>query len=337
VTAPAGLVMKRLGVLGTLVWDRIWHPAGESGRPVEQWGGIAYSLSAFSAACPHGWSVVPILRVGSDLAGEALGFLRSLPNLLVAEAALRVVPQPNNRVELRYGDEAERTERLTGGVSSWAWAELEPALGGLSALYVNFVSGLEMDLATAAAVRRHADLPTYADLHSLYLGPPRAGPRRPRRLPRWRRWFGCFDAVQLNRAELALTGPRRAEPMSLLPEIPACGPRLALVTMGGHGAAYARLSGSEWPVQGPSGSRSGGGPAVEVRYAPQPEERLPGDPTGCGDVWGSVLFAGLLEGYPLDLAIGRAHAAAAAKIRQPEIRELPEALRAALRRHSARS
>ena len=37
--------MPRLGVVGTLVWDTIHGPDG--GDPVEDWGGIAYSLAAW--------------------------------------------------------------------------------------------------------------------------------------------------------------------------------------------------------------------------------------------------------------------------------------------------
>ena len=43
--------MKRLGILGTFVWDRIWTLADqEAGRPFETWGGMAYSLAAAAAA-----------------------------------------------------------------------------------------------------------------------------------------------------------------------------------------------------------------------------------------------------------------------------------------------
>src|SRR5690606_25873812 len=58
--------LMRLGVLGTLVWDRIFSRDGRS-VPVEEWGGIAYALAAASAACPRGATIVPLIRVGSDL------------------------------------------------------------------------------------------------------------------------------------------------------------------------------------------------------------------------------------------------------------------------------
>ena len=69
-------------------------------------------------------------------------------------------PHPNNRVELRYQSAERRSEVLTGGVPPWTWIGLTPLLRDLDALYVNFISGMEMDLpddavATAALSRPH--------------------------------------------------------------------------------------------------------------------------------------------------------------------------------------
>ena len=46
--------MPRLGVLGTLVWDTIHGPGGEAA--VNDWGGIAYTLAAWAAVAPPGWT-----------------------------------------------------------------------------------------------------------------------------------------------------------------------------------------------------------------------------------------------------------------------------------------
>ncbi len=317
---------KRLGVLGTFVWDTIWPPGG-SERPIEQWGGLAYSLAAFSAVCPPGWTIRPITRIGADLADRAGAFLSSLPSVSWREG-LRVVPEPTNRVELRYHDAGERSETLTGGVSSWTWRELSPLLTGVDALYVNFVSGLEMDLETLRSVRAELQAPIYVDLHSLFLGPPGDGPRQPRRLPDWEQWLECCDAVQLNRVVLGLLGSGGGEPPGRLEEIPSHGPLLAVVTEGGEGARYVSRvdlpSPAVWPqwrqVDPPAMSAIG-------RHVPAPKGPMEGDPTGCGDVWGSVNFAGLLAGYTVPEAIQRAHHAAAAKIETAAISSLSEAIR----------
>ena len=52
----------RVGVIGSFVWDIIY---GRDPRrdPVEEWGGITYALSAFDAALPESWQVVPLAKV----------------------------------------------------------------------------------------------------------------------------------------------------------------------------------------------------------------------------------------------------------------------------------
>jgi sugar/nucleoside kinase (ribokinase family) len=312
-----------LGALGTLVWDRVLHPSGA--EPVEQWGGAVYSLAALSASCPDGWRVEAILKIGQDLADSALERLRELPGVGIG-SGVRVVPEANNRVELRYQDSAHRHEVLTGGVPPWEWDELDSLVRPLDALYVNFLSGFEMGLETAERLRRGYRGPIYADLHSLFLGPAGDRPRAPRPLPRWQRWLACFDAVQLNGSELALLlGSEHADPAELLEH----GPSLVLVTLGEQGARFAARARhpeeeERWralPVPAPS-DRSG--------LIPPPGGAVGGDPTGCGDVWGSVLWTGLLAGLSLPAAMRRAHRAAAAKIRQPATRELHRRLREAL-------
>src|SRR2546426_4007988 len=77
----------------------------------------------------------------------------------------------------------------------------------MDALYVNFISGYEMDLATAQLLRRGFPRFLYADLHSLFLGKEPDGTRVPRPLPDAPAWFGCFDTVQLNSDEMEQLGP----------------------------------------------------------------------------------------------------------------------------------
>jgi hypothetical protein len=55
-------------------------------------------------------------------------------------------------------------------VPPWRWAELEPLLDGLDALYVNLISGFELDLDAATRLRGAVPGPIYGDLHSLLLG-----------------------------------------------------------------------------------------------------------------------------------------------------------------------
>ena len=304
---------QRLGILGTFVWDQIWTLEDQAaGRAFESWGGVAYSLAAAAAACPEGWEVVVVARVGADLAGEARSFVATLPGV-DAEAGMLTVPEPNNRVELRYTDDARRGERLTGGVEAWTWEELAPRVAGLDALYVNFLSGFEMGLEVAERLRAEFAGPVYADLHSLFLGCPGAGVRVMRQLPEWERWAACFDCVQLNDDELRMLAPAGAvSPEGAARALLAAGPGAVVVTHGAQGASLVRRDGfpadpAAWPA-----SRDLEVDAPEVRrFATRPSE---GDPTGCGDVWGTTFFASLLGGRGWESAVAAAHAAAARKM-----------------------
>jgi sugar/nucleoside kinase (ribokinase family) len=305
----------KLGVVGTFVWDTIWTLADvQAGRPFETWGGVAYSLAGAAAARPDGWEIVPIVKVGSDLADEAHRFMAGLPGVSAGTGVL-VVSEPNNRVELRYTDEARRGERLTGGVNAWTWDELAPRLEGLDALYVNFLSGFEMDLETTERVRASFAGPMYADLHSLFLGCPGAGVRARRSLPEWERWAACFHALQLNDDELAMLGGDADEPVWVrAARLLEHGPGLVLVTHGGQGATAVMRDGFpadplRWP-----GWRAEPGAGLRAVSIPPEQADRPGDPTGAGDVWGATMVCSLLAGLPVEDAIRRAHRLAGRKL-----------------------
>jgi sugar/nucleoside kinase (ribokinase family) len=285
---------------------------------VEEWGGVCYALAAAVAAAAPGTSVVPIVRIGADLSERAFSFLRSLPGV-DCETGIRVVDEPNNRVELRYQDSARRCERLTGGVSPWTWPELAPIVAGMDALYVNFISGFEMELHTAASLRAHFRGPIYTDLHSLMLGVSPTGMRVPRPLEAWREWLRCFDAVQVNEDELSLLAHAWGDPWLFAAEVVGEEPRLLLVTLGDRGAAYVAApdldedprSWERQPLLLP-GRRTPG--AVRTQRVPPELRPRSGDPTGCGDVWGASFFCSLLGGQGLDGAMRRANAAAARNV-----------------------
>jgi sugar/nucleoside kinase (ribokinase family) len=308
----------RLGVLGTMVWDRI-HARDGRGAAVEEWGGISYALAAAVAAAPPGATIVPIVRLGSDLAEQAFHFLRGLPRLDL-EHGVRVVDEPNNRVELRYFDRERRCERLTGGVGAWTWAELEPLVTGLDALYINFISGFEMELPTAMSLRARFPGPIYADLHSLMLGVGPDGVREPRPLAAWREWLRCFDAVQVNEDELASLAQAWGDPWLFAADAVGEDPRLLLVTLGERGAAYVAAAGLDEDPRGwhrpavlSAGVTPAPGPVRTQRVAPESPPRE-GDPTGCGDVWGASFFCALLSRHGVDSALRRANEAAARNV-----------------------
>src|SRR2546428_9621660 len=138
---------------------------------------------------------------------------------------------------------------MSGGVPPWTWPELGPMVADLDALYLNFISGYEMDLPTARLLRHSIRRFLYADLHSLFLGKEPDGTRIPRPLPQAPAWFGCFDYVQLNEEELAQLGD---DPLAL-----------AAAGMGGGWAALCGTPGARGAASFP-----GGPPPAPVGAAP---------------------------------------------------------------------
>jgi len=268
-------------VIGSMVWDTIY--GRDPARPaIEEWGGISYSLAALDATLRDDWQIVPLVKVGRDLAARANEFLGTLRHVPPGARFLEV-PAPNNRVTLRYYQAERRCEQMSGGVPPWTWPELGPQVRDLDALYVNFISGYELDLQTARLLRRGFPRFVYADLHSLFLGKEPDGTRVPQPLPDAPAWFGCFDVVQLNEEELAQLGP---DPLLVAAGALALGCETLVVTLGPRGAAYFT-----------------GRPVRSARIAPDVAADPEGDPTGCGDVLGATLAASLLGGAPLEKAL----------------------------------
>ncbi len=268
-----------------MVWDTIYgrDPAQPA---VQEWGGIAYALSALDATLPHDWQIVPLIKVGRDLAPKANEFLAGLRRTAYGARFIEV-PEPNNRVTLRYESAERRCEQMSGGVPPWTWPELGPLIRDLDALYINFISGYELNLETALTLRRGFANFIYADLHSLFLAKEPDGTRVHRPLPQAPAWFSCFDAAQVNEDEMAQLG---ADPFTVAANAMHQGCTSLCVTLGARGAAY--FTGN--PIR----TERISAPAMHPQALTQVN-----DPTGCGDVFGGAVVAALLGGAPLEDAV----------------------------------
>jgi hypothetical protein len=304
--------MPRIGVIGSLVWDLIYG-RDPLAPPVEEWGGIAYALAGLEASLRPDWQIVPLIKVGRDLSREAQQLLSGLTRLAPGGRCVEVTA-PNNRVVLHYQSTERRCERMAGGVPGWTWAELGPMVRDLDAIYLNFISGFELCLGTAQALRQGFQGPIYSDFHSLFLGMQQDGMRVLRPLPDAAEWFRCFDLVQLNEDEMGQLSP---DPLTLSAQALESGVSLLTVTLGPRGVAYVAAPGFD-RLAGQQGSGAAdtlpGSPAAPLSArsalikAPTVETL---DPTGCGDVFGAAAFARLLAGDPVEAALRHATGLAA--------------------------
>jgi sugar/nucleoside kinase (ribokinase family) len=214
-------------------------------------------------------------------------------------------------------------------VPAWNWLGLKPLLNNLDALYINLISGFELDLETAQLIRQHFRGPIYCDIHSLLLAVQPDGMRTLRPLPNPAAWCRCFDLIQVNEDEMSMMA---SDPMALAAIAFAEGVSSIAVTLGARGVVYFaapgfdRISDLRRPVLGaaPGAIRTARMPAKIRRHTG------PGDPIGCGDVWGATYFSRLLAGDNLDAAIDRALDAAARNVDHRGARGLADYLRGEL-------
>jgi hypothetical protein len=302
---------RRVGVIGSFVWDVI-HGRDPLGAPIEEWGGITYALGALDAALPDDWEMVPLVKVGFDLAQRAREFMRDLENA-APDAAPIEVPHHNNRVSLHYQSDERRCERLAGGVPGWSWLGLKPLLSGLDALYINFISGFELDLETAQLIRTHFAGPIYCDLHSLLLAVQADGMRTLQPLPNPAVWCRCFDILQVNEDEMQMMAP---DPMGLAAVAISAGVSSLNVTMGKRGVVYFAAPGFDRLADLDRGRFQATTGAIRTELLPAAPSRdvVEGDPTGCGDVWGATYFSRLLAGEHIAEAMRVALVAAARNV-----------------------
>ena len=135
---------------------------------------------------------------------------------------------------------------LTGGVPPWTWEELGTMVLGLDAIYANYITGFETDLATMQALRRAFPGPIYGDIHSLALGIQPDGTRYLRPVEEALAWLTCFDVVQVNEDEMAQLG---TEPLALASRALEDGVEAVCVTLGPRGTVYvaaAEFAGMGW-------------------------------------------------------------------------------------------
>jgi sugar/nucleoside kinase (ribokinase family) len=198
-------------------------------------------------------------------------------------------------------------------VPRWSWLGLKPLLTNLDALYINLISGFELDLETAQLIRQHFRGPIYCDLHSLLLAVQPDGMRALQPLPNPAAWCRCFDLIQVNEDEMSMMAP---DAMALAAIAFANGVCSLSITLGSRGVVYFaapgfdRISNVHRPVLSPSSG------AIRTARVPAKLRRHsgPGDPIGCGDVWGATYFSRLLAGDNLDAALDRALDAAARNV-----------------------
>ncbi|MAE69089.1 MAG: hypothetical protein CME06_01325 [Gemmatimonadetes bacterium] len=288
----------RAAVVGTFAWDLIRDRSGEV--LFQGPGGLMHCVAALSSLLPEETSIVPISRVDRDSCAELQEILSGLRGVRCEG----IVPVRSGRyqVELRYHGAGNRCERACSLPSPLDIEEILRLAAGATGLLFNFISGEDAPPDSLPRLRKSVLGPLIVDLHSLTLNRDDRGHRSRRRaLPGWRSFLEGVDVLQVNEEEARVLAGRGGDP------IPAPADELERIACEVHAAGIGALV----VTLGERGSI-----VFEASAAPQSiapvltGEAL--DPTGCGDVHGAALLAGLMRGFSIEASARLAgHAAAA--------------------------
>jgi sugar/nucleoside kinase (ribokinase family) len=223
-----------------------------------------------------GTIILPVVNLGRDVEKPVRAILSRYEQVTVE--GVRVVPERNNRVVLRYTTGSEREEIQQGGLPPLTFKQIEPFLDA-DVLLVNFISGSDLSLETFRKIRADTSATVYTDIHSLSLGIDPQGRRFQRPLPRWENWTAQTDVVQVNLGEARLLAGNSLESDSQLlsfgRRLLETGPSILLITLGREGSLMITTSGGDAQVD---------------HFPAHPPSRMQ-DTTGCGDVFLAAFVA----------------------------------------------
>ena len=258
----------RIALLGTINRDTI-HTA--DGVTTESYGGLLYSILALAEIASERAAIYPICNVGRDMEDVVREKLAPYPQVKLD--GIRFVPGKNPHCFLDYDAEGRKRETLRYDVPQLSLSQIEPFLG-CDAMCFNFITGMELALATAQGVRGSAAGLLLMDVHSLTLGIDDNRRRFWRVPPRWKAWVGCVDVVQMNEQEGALLAGESLDgegaTCRFASRVLSAGPSALIITR--------RHRGSEMIVQD---DRAG---VAIHRFDAMPIGE-PRDETGCGDTF----------------------------------------------------
>ena len=284
-------------VLGHLVLDEIHSYDGNVYRSP---GGITFPLRTLAALQGEDDRLRPVFPYGPD-ATDALDRMRGEDALDFS--ACWEVEQPTTRVRLFHESPSQYNTQLVSSLGPIPRERFSNTLAQADLVYLNMMTGEDILLEDAAALRGEGRL-VYIDLHMIAYRVHGDGRREPTASPHWRQWVHAADVAQCNEREFdALTGcgdqehrggekGNRVRHRACIDDLFEGSDLTAFVlTRGESGAEIFLSDGSSLHV-----------PAI-------PPGRLV-DPTGCGDAFGSTLAYGIASGEDMAAAAERAARAA---------------------------
>lgn len=273
-------------VLGHLVLDEIHSFDGNVYRSP---GGIAFPLTTFAALTAAGDRLLPVFPFGKDARAVMQSLGEEFPE--IASEHCWEVEEENTRVRLFHVSASQYNTQLVRSLDEIDGERIAPLLGVADLVYLNMMTGNDISLETAAALRGKARL-VYIDLHMIAYRVHPDGRREPAPSEHWKQWLNAGDVLQCNEREFAALLPAGSGEVERIQQVfEVSGPRYFVLTRGEAGADIYHEG-------------------KHALHVPPVAAAQTVDPTGCGDAFGSTLAFGLARGEKLENAARRAAIAA---------------------------
>jgi sugar/nucleoside kinase (ribokinase family) len=250
----------RVGVIADVCKDKITFPDGEI-----KWGfgGNVFVLAGFAMA-----RVRPLILLSGSRSG-----LTSY---------------------LDYRPDGTRVEKMKGEAAKFSWdfasGVVHNDFSMLDAIYINFISGEEIDLFALRQLREKFDGLIALDIHQLFYKRNSLGLRCRDYSKDWREWLKYVDYVQFNQSEAEIFNSETPTEDAI-----KVGADFAVNTNGPCATVYSWREGDE--------IRTAKRTPVEIELE---------DTTGCGDVFGAVALSRLIVTQSIHDAVLAGQIAAAA-------------------------
>jgi len=146
------------------------------------------------------------------------------------------------RVHLTIHNVEERCERFENLNTKLVLPSVD--LNSFDGIFINMISGFELDAADLAALRKDYRGPIYFDVHSLARGVTEDKVRNHRRIEGFEEWAKNLDLIQANENEVLTLSDKTIE-TEIAAEVLATGAKALLVTKGEKGARLYTIEGGE--------------------------------------------------------------------------------------------
>jgi sugar/nucleoside kinase (ribokinase family) len=183
------------------------------------------------------------------------------------------------RVHLTVFADAERCERFEN-LNTKLQVPFE-ALSNFDALFINMISGFDIDLADLVEIRKRFQGLIYFDVHSLARGVGDGMVREFRRIADFKEWAKNLDIIQANENEIGTLSDLQGE-AAIAGELLGLGVKALVVTKGERGASLYYSEGGE----------------VKSLFEPALKTEVK-NKVGCGDIFGAYFFKTFLESNDL--------------------------------------